>query len=47
MPFQGKNDALLRDTGNKYLVINVILVELKKPGCNAHHLYDADIILQS
>ena len=31
---------------NKYLVINVIQTELKKPGCNAFHLYDgADIYI--
>ena len=28
------------ETGNKYLVINVMQTELKKPGCNAFHLYD-------
>ena len=45
MLFQGKNDALSRDTDNKYLVINVILTERKKPGCNVCHLHDADIII--
>ena len=35
-----KKNAFLRDTVNKYLVINVILTELKKPGCKAFHLYD-------
>ena len=40
MLFQSKNDAFLRNTSNKHLVINVILTELKKAGCNALHLYD-------
>ena len=41
--FQDKNDAFLRNT-NKHRAINVILTELKKPGCNAFHSYDdADI----
>ena len=40
MLFQGKNDAFLRVTDKKYLVINVTLTELKKPGCTAFHLYD-------
>ena len=44
MLFQGKNDAFLRTTANKHRVINVILTELKNPGCNVFHLYDgADI----
>ena len=44
MLFQGKNDAFLNKTDNRHRVINVILTELKKPGCNAFHLYDsADI----
>ena len=40
MLFQGKNDGFLRNIANKHLVISVILTELKKPGCNAVHLYD-------
>ena len=40
MLFQGKNDAFLRNIANKHRVINVILTELKKPGCNAFHLHD-------
>ena len=40
MLFQGKNDAFLRVTDKKYLVINVTLTELKKPECTAFHLYD-------
>ena len=44
MLFQGKKDAFLRNTVNKYRVINVMLTELKKPECNAFHSYDdADI----
>ena len=44
MLFQGKNDGFLRNTADKHRVINVILTELKKPVCNAFHLYDgADI----
>ena len=35
-----KNDAFLRNTSSKYLVINGILTELKKSGCNEFHLYD-------
>ena len=31
-----KDDAFLRNTDNKHFVINVTLIELKKPGCNAH-----------
>ena len=38
MLFPGKNDAFLRNTISKHFVINV--TELKKPGCNAFHLYD-------
>ena len=42
--FQGKNDAFLRNTANKRLVINVILAKPMKPKGNAFHLYDdADI----
>ena len=40
MLFKGKKDAFLRNTANKHRLINVILTELKKPGCNAFHLYD-------
>ena len=40
MLFQGKNDVFLRNIANKHHVINVVLTELKKPGCNAFHLYD-------
>ena len=44
MLFQGKNDTFLRSTANKHRVINFILTEFRKPGCNAFHLYDgADI----
>ena len=32
------------NTASKHRVINVILVEIKKPGCNVFHsYYDADI----
>ena len=42
--FQGKKDAILRNTVNNNRVINVILSEFKKPDCNASHSYDdADI----
>ena len=40
MLFQGKNDGFLRNIANKHHVINFVLTELKKPGCNAFHLYD-------
>ena len=40
MLFQGKNDVFQRNIDNKHRVINVILTELKKQGCNAFHLYD-------
>ena len=40
MLFQGKNDVFLRNIANKHHVINVVLTELKKSGCNAFHLYD-------
>ena len=44
MLFQRKNDAFPRNTANTHRAINVILTELKKPGCNALHLSDgADI----
>ena len=38
--FQGNNDAYIRNTGSKQRVINFILTELKKLGCNTFHLYD-------
>ena len=44
MLFQGKNDAFIRSTTNKHRVINVILTEFKKPGCNAFRLYDGSDI---
>ena len=44
MLFQGKKDAFLRNAVNKHRVINVILAELMKPGCNAFHSYDDDDI---
>ena len=41
---QGNNDAFLRNPVTKHCVVNVVLTELKKPGCNAFHSYDdADI----
>ena len=41
MLFQGKEDAFLWNTANKHHVINVILTDLKKPGCRRFD--DADI----
>ena len=44
MLFQGKSDAFQRNTANTHRAINIILTELKKPGCSAFHLSDgADI----
>ena len=40
MLFQGNNVAFLRNTANQHRVFNVILTELKKPGCNTFCLYD-------
>ena len=40
MLFQGRKDAFLRNTVNKHHVINVILTERKRPGCDAFHSYD-------
>ena len=40
MLFQGKKNAILGNTVNKQRVINVIMTEFKKPGCNA--LYSSD-----
>ena len=36
MLFQGKKDAFIRNTANKYHIINAILTEPKKPGCNIY-----------
>ena len=38
--FQDKKDALLSSTANKHCAINVILIELEKPGCKTFHLHD-------
>ena len=43
MLFQSKNVPFPRSTVNKHFAINVILTELKKPGCNTFHSYKADI----
>ena len=44
MLLQEKKVVFLRKIVNKYCVINVILTEFKKLGCNAFHSYDdADI----
>ena len=44
MPFDmlllGKKNAYLRNTADKYRVINVTFTELMKPGCNAFYSYD-------
>ena len=41
--FSRKKDTFLKNNVNKHFVINVILTELKKPGCNTFHSYDVDI----
>ena len=40
MIFQGKKNAFPRNTANKHCLINVTLIELMKPECNAFHLYE-------
>ena len=44
MLFQGIKDTFRKYTVNKHCLVNAILTELKKPGCNSFHSYDdADI----
>ena len=43
MLFQGNKDAFLTNAVNKHSIINVILTEVKKPGCNTFHSYDDDV----
>ena len=38
--FQGKKNVFLTSTMNEHREINVISTELKKAGCNVHHLFD-------
>ena len=45
MPFQGKKDAFQRNFVNKHSKHCAMLTELKKPGCNAFHSYDAGIVI--
>ena len=40
MLFQGIKDTFRRYTANKHCLINAIVTELKKPGCNSFHSYD-------
>ena len=38
-----KKDTLLKNTVNRHFIINVILTELKKLGCDTFHSYDVDV----
>ena len=38
--FQAKKNVFLTSTINELREINVISTELKKAGCNVHHLFD-------